>query len=249
MLKESGVKSAERILDILEILSKKDPKTLTEINKLTGFPKSSLFFLLRTLVNRDFAAYDNNTRRYIIGTRLIEMMSGFINGKGIKYIVQPYLEKITKEIGETSHLSVLVNNIVVDLAYIESEKSMRVVPYYGTLPLHCTSTGKVLMAFINEDRREEILKDYNFEKYTANTITNKNEFDKEVKKIREEKVAFDLEEKDEYVNCIAAPIIGNDNQAIAAIGISGPLNRLTKKKMLCYKNKLLDYAQAIKNDI
>lgn len=246
-----NVKSAERVLDILIMISEKGSRTLFEINKDINIPKSSLHFLLKTLVNKNFLNYSAETKKYELGENILSISLNFLKGVELRDVMDSYLKIISKETNETTHLSVMKGKLVIDTNFIESDSSIKVGRYYGNLPIHCTSTGKILITFMDKEKREQILKNYDFKdkEYTKNTITNINDFEKEIEKIKIEGIALDLGERDEYVNCIAAPIFGKDGQVYAAIGISGPSNRFTVDKMLSYKDKLIQYTKEISNKL
>lgn len=244
-----NVKSAERVLDILNMVSEKGSQTLFEINKDINIPKSSLHFLLKTLVNKNFLSYSAETKKYELGESILNISLNLLKGVEFRDVIDSYLKLISEETGETTHLSVMKGKLVIDTNFIESNSSIRVGRYYGNLPIHCTSTGKVLITFVDKEKKEQILKNYEFKKYTQNTINSIEDFEKEIEKIKVEGIALDLGERDQYVNCIAAPIFGKGNQIYAAIGISGPSNRFTMDKILGYKDKLTQYAKEISNKL
>lgn len=122
-------------------------------------------------------------------------------------------------------------------------RRIRVVTHVGTRAYaHCTTLGKVLIAFLDKDERKKIYKKIGFPRMTKNTIVDRDLFEKEIIKVREQGFALDDEENEYDIRCIAAPIIDYSGKVIAAISISGPSFRFNLKRQKLLKNNILKYS-------
>ena len=102
------------------------------------------------------------------------------------------------------------------------------ISYVGKrAPLHCTALGKVLLAHLSTEGRKKTLGGKVLRRLTENTITDEEELEKELGKVRKQGFALDREENEKDVRCIAAPIRNYQGKVIAAISISSPIFRLS----------------------
>jgi DNA-binding IclR family transcriptional regulator len=116
-------------------------------------------------------------------------------------------------------------------------------------PIHCSSVGKCILAYLPEEKSEKILNEVEFIKYTDKTKTSKEELVKELKQIRKNGFALDDEELSIGVCCIAAPIYNHKGEVKNCIGISGPSARIRKDNIDLYINKLKIAANHISHNM
>jgi len=139
----------------------------------------------------------------------------------------PYLKELVNQCNETVHLGVLEEGEVLYIAKEESSQTIRMISYVGRrAPLHCTALGKVLLAYLAEEKRKKILGQKELLRFTKKTITDRKELEKELNKVKKQGFALDREENEKDVRCIAAPIKSYQGGVIAAISISGPVYRI-----------------------
>src|SRR5690606_13103672 len=123
--------------------------------------------------------------------------------------------------GQTTHLVVLSGKEGVYIDKIEGEKAVIRYSYLGRkVPLHCSAVGKVLTAFQTKEVQERLLKDYTFTAHTSFTIENKDIFEQVLAAVRENGYAYDNEENEPGVRCVAAPVFDYSGQIVAAISLS-----------------------------
>ena len=150
----------------------------------------------------------------------------------ISIALKPFLIDLKNKTGETSNLTVLDRDKIVYIAQEESDKLIKMFTQTGaSAPLHCTAAGKIFLAYKTKEKRDEILKNYNLTCFTENTITDKEQLLKELDIVREQGYGFDIEERDEDVSCVAAPIFGLQDEVIASLSISGPNTRFTERNI------------------
>jgi DNA-binding IclR family transcriptional regulator len=221
------VESADRVLRVLGSFGPGDRDVpLGEIAERVGLPKSSVHRLLATLVAHQLVERDPETRRYRLGIRLFELGSAAIHERGLHTAAHPALEQLSARSGETCHLAVLSGTEAVYVYKLDGPASIVMSSRVGgRAPCHATSIGKVLTAWAGEELFEA-LRGRPLHAYTARTITTFEAFEAELARVRDQGYALDLEEFEEGLRCIAAPVRDHSSQVVAALGIAGPRRRL-----------------------
>jgi len=146
----------------------------------------------------------------------------------IRRVAAPFMKQLNIELDETVHLTVLEGNEVLYVDCLESSKRLRTYSVIGVkAPLYCTSVGKAILAFLNEDELERILSSTRFEKFTENTIIDKTFLKDELRTIAQRGYAVDNMEHEEGLRCIGSPIRDRTGKVFAALSVSGPSQRIT----------------------
>jgi len=235
------VQSLERALNILEVMAQEGaPISVTELAEKVHLKISTVHRLLATLSYRGYVDQGPEDNKYKLGLKLLEIGNSVLNLSDIRTISRPYLEELVEKCNETANLAVLDETDVVYIDQVES-KNLIIVRMFAQVgnrgPVHCTASGKVLLAFNQKEKADEIISQLNMTKYTNETIVDPNHLKKELQRIRQEGYALDWGEREEHVRCIAAPIFNHEGKAVASISISGPSTRITNYYM---KNELVD---------
>jgi IclR family transcriptional regulator, KDG regulon repressor len=226
------VESADRVLRVLESFEPGERDiSLGEIAERVGLPKSSVHRLLATLMGHHLVERDPETRRYRLGIRLFELGSAAIHERGLHSAAHPALEELSASTGETCHLAVLSGTEAVYVYKLDGPSSIIMSSRVGgRAPCHATSIGKVLTAWGGEDLFRT-LRSRPLRPYTANTITTVKAFEAELSRVREQGYALDLEEFEEGLRCIAAPVRDHSARVVAALGIAGPRRRFEDEQL------------------
>jgi DNA-binding IclR family transcriptional regulator len=116
-------------------------------------------------------------------------------------------------------------------------------------PVHCTSVGKAILAFLPEDRANEVIKRTRFERFTHRTIATAEALRAEMEKTRRRGYAVDDEEFEEGLRCIAVPLLDAQRLPVAAVSVSGPSFRVTAQKLPSIANHLLQCVRGISADM
>jgi DNA-binding IclR family transcriptional regulator len=144
----------------------------------------------------------------------------------------PLLEGLVRDSGETGHLAVLDGGEAVYIEKVEARRALRIPSAIGRgYPAHATSLGKILLAHLGEEAREAIIAERGLTRCTSMTITEPMRLRAELELIRTQGFAVDDEEYEEGLRCIGAPILGHTGQVVAAIGIGGPVTRITPQRV------------------
>lgn len=223
--------SVIKAVEIINYIAESDQEMgATEISEGLGYGVSATYHLLNTLKESNFITQNERSKKYQLSLKLWQLGMKAFSQNNLGTALRQFLTKLKKETGETSNLTVLDRKSIVYIAQEESDKLIKMFTKTGaTAPLHCTASGKIFLAYMDDVKREEILKDYIMTRFTKNTITTKKQLLLELKEIKDKGYGFDIEERDEDVSCIAAPIFGTNGEVLACISISGPHTRFTKE--------------------
>ncbi len=215
------VKSTDRALDVLEALAAAQRRrSLGDLARTLGIPKSSLSGILRTMVRRGWIEADETGTRFGLGLRALQVGASYVDGDEVVARLSGVLDALAAEFGETVHLGRLAGTAVTYLAKRESVHPLRLYSAIGRrLPAHATALGKALLA-----RRGDVAERLSFPlpALTPHTITGAAPLRAELAAIRERGWAADREENSIGIACFAVALGDTD-----AISISVPTARLT----------------------
>jgi len=245
------IQSIDRTLQVLELFSLERPEWgVTEISKALNIYKSNVHNVLTTLAEKGFVIKDSKTDKYKLGIKFFELGSIVIKNMDLRKIAHPYMEKLLKEFNETIHLGILIEGEILSIEREESGQSLSPRIFIGKrAPLHCTGVGKAIMAYLPKDKVATIVEGKGLKKYTENTITNKEELEKEFLKIRKRGYAVDNMEHEEGVRCVAGAIRDYNGKVIASMSISGPAFRIDKSSILNIAKKIKEYCDCISKEM
>jgi len=226
--RESSVRALEKALTVLEHLSKLDRDIdLATLTQEMDMPKTTLLRLLNTLKKHNFVQQDERSRRYRLGWALIYLGQAANRVFNIVEFIHPFLEKLSRDTGETANLVFFDRNHAVYVDQVVSDNIIRGVPAVGApLGLHCTAAGKALLSCQPADRIEEILEQIDLNALTEKTITDPDQLYREIEQVRRRGYALDDEETELGGRCVAAPVYGKEGSVIGAISVIGPTNRV-----------------------
>ncbi len=236
------IKSLVKALSIVEFLgTSSDGSTLTEISKRLHIGKSTVHRLLSTLMDHNFVWLDPISSRYILGAKILQLSDQLSHQSILIRYGEPILTQLARVTDETCNLGVLDGSDVLYLVMKESEHPLRMAGQVGKrLPARCTALGKALLSELpKEDLSEFMGKSGQLTSPTAKSVPTVAEFHAELSRIRQTRLAFDLEELYSGVCCVASPVRDHFGRIIAAISISYPKNRVNSKKLQEFKALLL----------
>jgi len=250
-MEKKVIQSIDRALQVIELFSLEKPEWgVTEISKNLNIYKSNVYNILTTLVERGFVIKDSKTDKYKLGIKFFELGSVVIKNMDLRKIAHPHIEKLSKEFNETVHLGVLDKGRVISIEREESGQSLSPRIFIGKrAPLHCTAVGKAIMAYLSEDKVSLIIKEKGLEKYTENTITDREKLEKEFLKIRKQGYAVDNMEHEEGVRCVAGPIRDYTGKVIASMSVSGPAFRINGNNIPNIAKKVKEYCDCISEEM
>lgn len=242
-----SIRAVERALDVLMCFTNQTPElTMTQISDLIGINKSTVHRLLATLEGKRFVERDAVTGVYKPGIRLLQMAYLTMENNDLRRLAAPFLHNLCNQFRENVNLSILDGADVVYVDAIESSQRVKLAAAPGQrLPAFCTASGKAILAFLPEENIKHIL-ERGMPGYTQNTLTSPELFFENIRQVRELGFAISIQEFEDGINAIAAPIC---NQPIASISIAGPAYRLTRERMLEIGPDLLVTAKNIAMEV
>jgi len=246
-MKGKIINSIDRTLKILQLFSLQKPEWgVSEISKELNLYKSCIHNTLYTLLNRGFVNQNPNNGKYRLSIKFFELGSVVLENIDLRKIVHPYLEQLSQEFNETVHLGILSEGEVISIEQERSNQSLQPQIYIGKrAPLHCTGVGKSLLAFLETERIEQVIREKGLKKFTDNTITDADQLKKELQQIRKQGYAIDNMEHEPGVRCIAVPIKDYQSKVIASLSLSGPEFRINKEKIPLIKEKVIECCRLI----
>lgn len=222
-MEDSSSRAVERALAMLEAIAERDNgMTNAEISRRLEMPKSSASYILRVLERRGYLRRDIETNKYRLGLKALSLSRGALDGLDIRRIALPALQSLVERSHLTAHLAVLDHGEAVYVERVEAPGFVRMNTWVGRhMPIHCTSVGKALVAWLPEAEIKAILKESGMRKRTSKTITVCTRYLQELSRVREQGYAVDDEENNYGVRCVAAPIFDSPGRAVASVGVSG----------------------------
>ncbi|GAA1003250.1 IclR family transcriptional regulator [Streptomyces thermogriseus] len=234
------VKSAVRTVELLEYFAARPGMhSLAEVQKAVGYPKSSLYMLLRTLVDLGWVETDATGTRYGIGVRALLVGTSYIDGDEVVAAARPALDRLSEDTAETVLLARLDGTSVVCLATRASQHHLRPVTRVGRrLPVHSTALGKALLSTYPDEQVRRMLPG-TLSAPTEHTITDREELIEELHRIREQGYAVDREENTLGLCCFGVAIPYR-TPARDAVSCSIPVARLTPARERTVRDVLFD---------
>ena len=234
---------------ILECFDEKSPSyTCRELSEKLSMSNSSAWRLVQTL---EYMGYLSKTDddRYHLGLKHLDFTRIILNNLRIRTVASPFLESLAKELRYNVSLGILEGEEVVYLVRIPSPEIPDTYFHIGRrVPIHATALGKVLLAFKPEEIQEETVAKLTMEKFTSNTIVDRELLKKELMDINARGYAVDDEEFIKSTKCLALPIFNHSGKAIAAISISdNGMFETSKKGVLEHLDEVAKTAQKISN--
>ncbi|HEV2665399.1 MAG TPA: IclR family transcriptional regulator, partial [Blastocatellia bacterium] len=227
------VQVLDRALGILDLLADESPELgPSEVSECMGLHKSTVHRLLQVLERHRLIEKIALNGKYRLGLKLFELGSKAIAQLDLRERAQPYLKRLVLETGETAHICILDGDRMLSIANVESPRTLRTPSTVGhRTPLHCTSVGKALLAFLPEDEQNDLINQCELTAYTRHTHTRPARLKAELKFIRQHGYAMDNEEIEEGLRCVGAPVMDHSGRVVAAMSVAGPTFRLTEERI------------------
>jgi DNA-binding IclR family transcriptional regulator len=221
-----AVKSAVRVLDLLELLALGDEMSHADIADALDIPKSSLTQLLKTLVARGYIDFDPAAKGYRLGDAFARFSRRANDVRDLVDFIGPILEDLTRETHETPALNQLnAEQAEVTATAPSPQRLLSNMRKGDVAPLYATSGGKAILAHLPEAMREEYVRGVVFEPITPKTIRSKKELARQIAAVRKDGFAYSFEEFTPGIIGIAVPILAPNGMALGAINIAAPAMR------------------------
>jgi DNA-binding IclR family transcriptional regulator len=226
------MRSADRALSVLDLLALWGDGGVSELAAELEVHKSTAFRLLGVLEAHGLVEQTEERGRYSLGFGVVRL-AGAVSGRlEITTQARPVVARVADEVGETVNIAVLREHYIVNVWQALGPSAVTTQNWVGKLtPLHATSSGKVLLAYLDPRERSRLLKAARLVAFTSETITATGELEKELVKVVEQDYAATHGEYEDGLNAIAAPIRDADGVVVGAVSASGPSYRFTHERM------------------
>lgn len=247
---KSRIQSIGKMMSILDCFSTINRNlTLVQIANLSGMPRPTAHRMLSAMREIGFIEQDPRTGRYGLGIKLFELGNISLANMEIMREAKPFMDKLSKLSGETSHLGVFNGFEVIVIEREEPiERQSRGITPIEASPAHCTGVGKALLAYQRPEVIERVI-DFGLKAFTKTTISNPEALRKELAKIRKRGYAIDNSEHQVWVRCVAGPIRNSSGHVFASISVTGPVDRMTDTKISSLAQLIVQTADAISRQI
>ena len=219
--------SLHRGLEVLDCFAAQDAWTLSDLAAHLGQNKATVFRVLHTLEQFGYLAKDPATGRYALGLRLHALGAAAVRHEQLRWQALPPLQDLAESTGETVHVGILHEGVVVTVQIVEGTHAVRMHSSVGKRsPAHASALGKVLMAYLPDAEVDAVVAAHGLRRFTARTITTPGALREALHRVRLDGYAQDEEEIEAGLRCLAAPISDRSGRPMAAVAISAPATRM-----------------------
>jgi DNA-binding IclR family transcriptional regulator len=240
------IQSIERAAAVMRSFSEFEPELgVTELSQRLKLHKSTVSRILSTLQKEGFISQNTSTGKYRLGVGLISLAGVALGRVDVRGAAFYHLDDLVAQTQESASVSVLDGSESVIVLNKPSPKPVRYVNWIGRrLPLHCSSSGKVLLAAMSAERRAAILP-RPLRKYTDATIVSMPGLVEELERVADRGYAIACEEYEQGYSAVAAPIYNHEGRVVGALSVSGPSFRLPGETLVAFTDILRTTAARI----
>lgn len=244
------IQSIERAAAVMRSFTEAQPELgVTELSHHVGLHKSTVSRILTTLQKEGFVSQNPTTGKYRLGVGLISLAGVALGRVDVRGAAFPYLDALVEQTQESADVSILDGAACVNVLHKPSPRPLHYAMWIGRrLPLYCTASGKVLLAWLPAEERAQLLP-RSLAQHTPATITAPARLAEELAAVAAQGYALALEEYEEGYSAIAAPICNHEGGVVGALAISGPAFRLGQETMREFAAPLLATAGLISGEM
>jgi DNA-binding IclR family transcriptional regulator len=221
-----GVQSVDRAITILDILARNGAVGVSEVANEIGVHKSTASRLLGALVERDLVEQVGDRGKYQLGFGILRLAGAISSRLDLVRQARPVLDELVDQFGETVNLAVIRSHFAVNVDQAMSPAAIASQNWVGQLtPLHATSSGKVLLAHLDESERHRLVEAAGLARFTKATITTRTALETQLAAAVDDGYATTFEEYEDGLNAVAAPVRDHSGAVVGAVSVSGPAYR------------------------
>ena len=222
-----SIQVIERMMTLLDALAESpEPASLKHLASVTGLHPSTAHRILAAMAAANFVERQD-AGTYRLGIRLLELGNLVKSRINLREVALPFMQELHERIGEAINLGARHDDEIVYLERTSSGRSLVRVVYLvgGRAPLHLTSLGKLFLASEGQQKVREYAKRTGLPGKTPHSLTTLEALEKELDKVRRHGIAYDDEEAELGLKCVAAPIHDDEGNIVAALSVSAPADR------------------------
>ena len=224
---DSGDGTVGKALAVLDaVASYGRPVRFGEVLSDSPYPKATLYRLVQVLTKQGMLTYEPDRQTYAPGLRLVRLAHAAWQSASLAPVARPYLEALSAEVGETVHLAQLDGGQVLYVDKINAREPLHMYSQAGKVgPAYCTGVGKAMVAFLSEAEQEPILRQQSYHPFTAHTLASPSDLRAELSAIAERGHAYDREEHEPGIICVAVPVITRAGRVLGAVSVTSSTER------------------------
>lgn len=242
--------SVDRALKLILLLGEQPRIRLTDAAKHLAVASSTAHRLLAMLQYRGFVRQDPASKAYYPGPALMSVAFSVFNRIDIEGAAAPVLRRLSERLEESVHIGMIEGANVRFIAAAEGPTAVRVASRLGrTMPAHCTSTGKALLARLSDADIAHRYPDEELERVTAHSVGTRTELQRELSRIRQQGYAVNREGSEDGVASVAVPIPTRAPGLLLALNAAAPVHRLSSSQYRAVAALLVEAAKEIGDQI
>jgi IclR family acetate operon transcriptional repressor len=225
------IESVDNALRLLLLVDQRRSIRVSQASEALGVAVSTAHRLLAMLQYHGFVVQDPDSKAYMAGPVLVRIGLSTVQGMDLRSQARPFLQQLSKDLDETVHLIVREGQKVLFLDGFESQKAMRVVSRSGaSMPAHCTSAGKALLAELSEEEVMALYPEEELPQLTPQSLGTRTALLKQLEAVRRQGFSQTREESADGVGSVGVSIHNRHGIAVGAISVAMPLSRLSRKQ-------------------
>lgn len=241
---DGTVGKAVTVLD--RIASFGRPVRFSEILDDSPLPKATLYRLVQTLTNQGLLAFDPDRQTYAPGLRLVQLAHAAWQQSSLAPVARSHIEALASEVSQTVHLAQLDNGQVLYVDKLNPKDPIEMFSQAGRVgPAYCTGVGKAMLAFLDDATLAQTLRHQSYHRFTPQTLCSEAALRAELDRIRTSGHAFDREEHEPGIICIAVPILSASGRVLGGLSVTTSTARLSLRELETLAPRLKNAASAI----
>ncbi len=229
----SGDGTVGKAMDVLDQVAEFGrPVRFGVLLAASPFPKATLYRFLQTLTNQRLLEYDAEHQTYTLGVRLVRLAHAAWTQSSLAPIARPHLDSLSAKIGMTVHLAQMDNGQVL---YVDKRNAVKPIEMFSQAgkvgPVYCTGVGKAMLAFLPATEQHRVLTQQSYHRFTAQTLAAPDALKAELANIVARGHAYDREEHEPGIICIAVPILNGRDKVLGGLSITGSTQTTNYEKL------------------
>lgn len=246
----SGDGTVGKALDVLDqVAAFGRPARFSELQEGSPYPKATLYRFVQTLTKQGMLSFDPDRGTYSLGIRLVRLAHTAWQQSSLAPVASRHLGALARATGETVHLAQLDHAQVLYVDKRDPERAVEMFSQAGKVgPAYCTGVGKAMMAWLDEATLAQILPQQSFHRFTDTTLTSEAELRAELDAIRARGFAYDRQEHEPGIICVAVPILTGSGRVLGGMSVTTSTTRKSLSDLEALVPQLRDTAAAIAAD-
>ncbi|MGA6168131.1 IclR family transcriptional regulator [Amycolatopsis magusensis] len=245
----SQVQSVDRAISVLELLARQGETGITDIAAELGVHKSTASRLVSVLEARGLVEQLGERGKYVIGFGVVRLAGAATGRMDLARLGRQTCQALAESLGETVNIAVADEGGAINISQARGAAAITTQNWTGQrTPLHATSSGKVLLAYMSDTERRRILR-RKLEQFTPRTHTDPAELATELERVAEDGFAASFEELELGMHAVAVPIHGAHGEVVGAMSASGPSYRLSRQRVRQIVRPMTDAAAELSEQL